>query len=204
MEDYLRIPSPHAVTLFDGSSLRDWVHRNGQAATWRVENGIMEVVPGSGDIMTTTLLTDFYLHVEFRCPLMPDAKGQARANSGVYLQGRYEIQILDSYGVATPGNADCGAIYKQFAPLVNACRPAPEWQSYDMIFRSARRQGEAPVEPARATVLQNGQVIHNNVQLRGPTPGGLDDREGEPGPILLQDHRDRVAFRNVWVVPLDQ
>ncbi len=203
MEDYMNEPQPDAVDLFDGANLYEWVHRNGQTATWQVENGILQVVPGSGDIMTRALLTDFFLHLEFRCPRMPEARGQDKANSGVYLQGRYEIQILDSYQVVSPGTGDCGAIYDQFAPLVNACRPAHEWQTYDIVFRSARRDNEALIEPARVTVLQNGRVIHNNVQLQGPTPGSLDDQEGTPGPILLQDHGDRVAFRNIWAVELE-
>jgi hypothetical protein len=134
---------------------------------------------------------------------MPEATGQAKGNSGVYLQGRYEIQVLDSYGINIPGKGDCGAIYNQFAPLVNACRPPMEWQTYDVIFRAPRLNEAGEVEEGvRLTVLQNGQVIHNNVQLPGVTGGAIDDRVGEPGPLLLQDHGNLVAYRNIWAVPL--
>jgi hypothetical protein len=134
---------------------------------------------------------------------MPEATGQAKGNSGVFLQGRYEIQVLDSYGINIPGMGDCGAIYNQFAPLVNACRPPMEWQSYDVAFRAPRvDEGGNVVEGARVTVLQNGLVIQNNVQLPGVTGGSLDEAVGEPGPLLLQDHRNLVAYRHIWAVPL--
>ena len=123
--------------------------------------------------------------------------------AGYSCRGRYEIQVLDSYGINIPGMGDCGAIYNQFAPLVNACKPAMERQTYDVIFRAARVNDAKEVEePVRMTVLQNGQVIHNNVQLPGPTGGAVDEQTGEPGPLLLQDHGNLVAYRNIWAVPL--
>lgn len=194
-------PPANATILFNGKDLNNWHQRNGQPVTWKVENGVMTVV--KGDIMTQETFLDFYLHLEFRTPDMPEAKGQAKGNSGVYLQGRYEIQVLDSYGINIPGKGDCGAIYNQFAPLVNACKPALEWQTYDVIFRAARTDGAGKViEPVRLTVLQNGQVIHNNIQLPGVTGGAIDEKEGTPGPLLLQDHGNPVQYRNIWIVPL--
>ncbi|MFW6437639.1 MAG: 3-keto-disaccharide hydrolase, partial [Armatimonadota bacterium] len=133
------------------------------------------------------------------------AEGQAKGNSGVFLQGRYEIQVLDSYGWERPGLGDCGAIYNQHAPLVNACTPPEQWQSYDIIFRAPRldEQGEV-IEYPRMTVFQNGILIQNNAVLTGPTGGQLDEKVGEPGPLMLQDHGDLVSFRNIWLVHLPE
>jgi Domain of Unknown Function (DUF1080) len=190
-----------AVALFNGRDVSNWQKRNGQPAAWKVEDGIMTA--GGGDIVSEQRFTDFQLHLEFRVPDMPGKKGQAKGNSGVYLQGRYEIQVLDSYGAGTPGKGDCGAIYDQFAPLANACKPPLEWQSYDVIFRAARVDAAGRVtEPARLTLLQNGIAIQNNVQLPGVTGGAMDQHVGEPGPLLLQDHGDPVQYRNIWVLPL--
>jgi len=192
-----------AVTLFDGGPLSNWRRRDGSPALWQVEGGVMTVVPGSGDICSEVQFTDAWMHVEWCEPDMPDKTGQAKGNSGVYLQGRYEIQVLDSYGWESPGLGDCGAVYNQFAPLVNACKPAGEWQTYDIIFRAARVDETGRVlSNARLTVFQNGVVIHNNVELLGPTGGALDEDVAQPGPLLLQDHGDPVSYRNVWLVHL--
>ena len=191
----------NAVILFDGEDLSSWHQRDGQPAVWRVQDGVMTVT--KGDIISEETFTDVFIHLEFSTPDMPEATGQAKGNSGVYLQGRYEIQVLDSYDIAIPGKGDCGAIYDQHAPLVNACQPPLEWQTYDVIFRAARMDKAGEVsEPARVTVLQNGKVIHNNVELLGPTGGPLDENVGEPGPLLLQDHGDLVQYRNIWLAHL--
>ena len=187
----------NAIRLFNGSDLNNWTTRDGQPVGWTVEDEVMHVVPGTGDIMSRECFTDFYLHLEFRCPDMPEASGQQKGNSGVFLQGRYEIQVLDSYGINIPGMGDCGAIYNQFAPLCNACKPPLEWQTYDAFFRAPR--GELK---SRLTVLQNGQIIHNNIELPGFTAQPTDDTAAEPGPLLLQDHNDLVCYRNVWAQEL--
>ncbi len=199
----MQTPPYNAVMLFNGQDVSNWHTRDGAPAGWRVEDGVLCVVPRTGDILSDEQFLDAWVHVEFMCPDMPEATGQAKANSGVYLQGRYEIQVLDSYGFKIPGLGDCGAIYNQFAPLVNACLPALRWQSYDIFFRAARL-GEASqvVEPVRMTVLHNGIPIHNNVQLPGPTGGSIGTGEGTPGPLLLQDHGDLLKYRNVWLVHL--
>ena len=151
-------PPQGAVMLFNGQDASNWTTRDGDPADWKVEDQILHVTPKTGDIMTRQRMTDFFLHLEFRCADLPEATGQAKSNSGVFLQGRYEIQVLDSYGWETPGMGDCGAVYNQFAPLVNACRPAMEWQTYDVVFRAARAEGERVVEPVRLTVLLGGGV----------------------------------------------
>ena len=196
-------PPANATVLFNGQDLSNWTAKGGGAPGWKVEDGVMHVVPKTGDVVSTERFTDFFLHLEFRCPDMPEATGQKKGNSGVYLQGRYEIQVLDSYGINIPGLGDCGAIYNQFAPLVNACKPAMEWQTYDVSFRAPRMNDAGEVaEGVRVTVLQNGQVILNNVLLPGVTGGAMDENVGEPGPLRLQDHGDLVCYRNIWAVPL--
>ena len=196
-------PPKSAVVLFNGKDLGNWHTRKGEPAGWEVSKGVMTVVRGTGDIVTEQKFTDFMLHLEWMEPDMPEAKGQAKGNSGVYLQGRYEIQVLDSYGIEVPGRGDCGAIYDQFAPLVNACKPALQWQTYDVAFRAARFDDSGKVlSQARVTVFQNGILIHNNVEVLGPTGGAMDGNIREPGPLLLQDHGNPVKYRNVWIVPL--
>lgn len=196
-------PPEAAVVLFDGKDLSNWSRLDGGAPGWEVADGAMTVTAGTGDIVSRGQFTDFLLHLEFMTPDMPDATGQAKGNSGVFLQGWYEIQVLDSYGIDVPGMGDCGAIYNQFASLVNACKPPLEWQTYDAIFRAARVGESGEIEEnARVTVLQNGIVIQNNVQIQGSTGGATDEDAAAPGPLRLQDHGNPVKYRNIWVVPL--
>ena len=202
--DTLQLAAPNnAFVLFNGRDVSNWTSVDGGEPGWSVEDGILQVVPRSGNIVHTEPLTDFYMHLEFRCPDMPEATGQAKGNSGVFLHGLYEIQVLDSSGINIPGTGDCGAFYDQSAPLVNACRPAMEWQTYDICFRAPRldETGEMSAH-ARATVLQNGIVIQNNVEISGPTGSASNKPVETSGPLLLQDHGDRVAYRNIWAVPL--
>jgi len=194
-------PPANAVVLFAGRIMSDWQAREGGRPRWKVEGGFLEVVPGTGDIMTRVTFRDLFLHLEFRCPDMPRARGQDKANSGVYLQGRYELQILDSWGVKKPGPADCGAIYGVAAPLVNAAKAPSAWQTFEVVFRSPRKMVDG-IEAARITALQNGLVIHNNMALPAPTQHALDQDLLAPGPLLLQDHGSPVAFRRIWIVPL--
>ena len=205
-------PPKDAVVLFDGKSLDGWVKRNGKdKAGWKLlDGGIMQ--SGGGDIMTEkTFDGHFKLHVEFRVPYMPKATGQGRGNSGVYVQGRYEVQILDSYGLESKNN-DCGAIYEVAAPKVNACKAPTVWQSYDIEFTAPKCADGKLVEPARMTVYQNGVKIHDEVRLAKKdkdgkeeivtnTRAGLGGDPCSPGPILLQDHGNPVQFRNIWLLP---
>jgi hypothetical protein len=194
----------NAIRLFNGKDLTGWTNKQGEAPGWTVdEDGVMHVVPGTGDIMTEARFTDFFLHLEFRCPDMPEATGQKKGNSGVFLQGRYEIQVLDSYGINIPGTGDCGAVYHQFAPLVNACLPPMQWQSYDIVFRAPRcGEDNSVLENTRLTVFLNGVLIQNNTVLKGVTGAPLDEEVHTPGPLRLQDHKDLVCYRNIWLVEL--
>jgi hypothetical protein len=200
--DVKPIPPPEgAIVLFDGKSLDAWVKQDGKTKpTWKVlEGGLLEVQ--RGNIITRAKFDgDFELHVEFRVPYMPQAKGQARGNSGVYLQGRYEVQILDSYGLQSKNN-DCGAIYEVAAPRVNACKAPTIWQSYDIEFHSPKCENGKMVTPPRMTVYQNGIKIHDNVAIPvDHTRAGMETDPCTPGPILLQDHGNPVQFRNIWLV----
>ena len=188
-------PPTGAKVLFAGTDLDSWTTRKGGDAPWPVGDGFFAVGPGTGDIFTKNKFGSFVMHVEFSTPLMPQAKGQARGNSGVYLDGIYELQVLDSFGL-TPKNNDCGAIYQQVAPKVNACKPPLQWQTYDVTFTKAKGDGAK----ARVTIKHNGIITIDDAEIV-PTPGGLDNKAGEDGPILLQDHGNDVQFRNIWIVP---
>lgn len=202
-EDMPQIRPPKmAKVLFDGKDLSQWTSTKGGAAGWKVKDGYMEVAAGTGDVYTREVFADFQLHLEFWLPLMASSQGQARANSGVYLQGRYELQVLDSYGLQSLDN-DCGGIYKIAAPLVNACKKPERWQSYDVAFRHVRFNTSGRLrEKARVTIFHNGVMIHNNLELPGPTAGGLDADINKPGPVLLQDHGNPVRYRNIWIASL--
>ena len=194
-------PPPNAIVLFDGTNLNEWEQADhpGKKPNWKIlPGGILEV--GKGNIRTKRTFRDFFLHLEFRTPYMPFARGQARGNSGVYLQGRYEVQVLDSYGLVGEDN-ECGGIYHVARPRVNMCFPSLQWQTYDITFRAARFDASGKkIANARVTVLHNGVVVHKDRELPGPTPGALDQNEAAPGPILLQDHGNPVQYRNIWIV----
>jgi Domain of Unknown Function (DUF1080) len=194
-------PPESAIVLFDGKSMDGWVKTDGKTpAGWTVDDRAMLCAKGKGSIMTTPIMGDFKLHIEFKVPLMPDAKGQARGNSGVYLTGSHELQVLDSFGLE-PKNNECGAIYQQVAPKVNACKPPLQWQTYDVTFHKAKVENGEVVKKARVTVVQNGVTIIDDAEIR-PTPGGVGAKEGADGPLMLQDHGNDVQFRNIWIVKL--
>lgn len=201
-------PPAGAVVLFDGKNFDQWVHagkNEGRPVQWQLLDGAMEVVPGTPDIVSKQKFTDFELHVEFRTPFMPDSSRQERGNSGVYLQGRYEVQVLDSYGLEG-SDSECGGVYKVAAPMVNMCAPSMQWQTYDITFQAPRfDENGNKTENARLTVLHNGVKIHDNIEIPEPT-GSARDRVGEdvsqPGGISLQEHGSRVQYRNIWLVEL--
>ncbi len=195
-------PPPGATLLFGGKDLSGWTDLKGQPAVWSVMDGYMEV--GKGDIRTEkTFGPDFQLHVEFWLPLMADKKGQARANSGVYLQGRYEIQVLDSYDNPTYEKGECAAMYGILGTSKNANKPPEEWQTYDITFRSPRVDDEGKVaKKGTITVVFNGVTVIDNGEFDKVTGGAMDNKLGTPGPIRLQDHGCKVRYRNIWIKPL--
>ncbi|HET6384947.1 MAG TPA: DUF1080 domain-containing protein [Armatimonadota bacterium] len=197
---------PGVVTLFSGQRgeiAANWLQRGGtQPSQWKFQDGTM--VATDSDTYTRQKFEDFQLHLEFKLPYEPTHHGQDRSNSGVYLQGRYEIQVLDSYGLPDPGKGDCGAVYSQAGPLVKAYRPPLQWQTYDIVFHGARVDATTHkvTDPARVTIFLNGVAIQNNQVITGPTGGQMDDNVGEPGPLLLQYHGHPVQYRDIWILPL--
>jgi hypothetical protein len=198
-------PAPaHATVLFGGKDLSAWVGPKGGPPGWKVENGYLEIVLGAGGLYTREHYRDFQLHAEFRIP-ENDTRGQG--NSGFYLQGKYEIQIFDSYGREHPQPNGCGALYLEVPPLRNVCKKAGRWQSFDIAFRAPRYDaaGQELKEKGLITVLHNRVLIHNNVQIPGMTGRAKRDPSNDPrkpGPIEIQNHNSPVRFRNIWIVPL--
>jgi hypothetical protein len=198
-------PPGDAIVLFDGRSLAAWrsADTTRSGAAWKVENGYMEVAARTGGIMTARGFGDVQLHVEWASPTQPAGEGQERGNSGVFLMGRYEVQVLDSYRNTTYPDGQAGAIYGQFPPLVNASRGPGVWQSFDIVFHAPRFDERGTVvSPARMTVLHNGILVQDNVALLGPTSHmRRAPYEAHPDklPISLQDHGNPVRYRNIWV-----
>jgi hypothetical protein len=189
------------ITLYDGGDLSEWQHTDGRTASWkRVEGGAVEVC--CGDLRTKQAFGDYRLHVEFAVPqLPPDVTGQNRGNSGVYQQERYEVQVLDSYGDTTPGLDEAAAIYQQKAPDSNEATAPGTWQTYDIDFRAARFDAAGiKTENARITVVWNGVTVHDDVEITGPTGGGIAETAAT-GSIRLQDHQNPVRYRNIWIEP---
>lgn len=192
-------PPSDAVVLFSGQDLAQWKNDRGGAAGWRVENGVM-VVNGTGNILTKEEFGDVQLHVEWASPAEVKGEGQGRGNSGVYLQGRYEIQVLDSYGNKTYPDGQAGAVYKIAPPLVNVCRKPGEWQTYDIMFHAPKPAAGGKVEPGSITVLQNGVLVQDHVAIAGDaTTAAMFQGATPKGPLMLQDHGNPVRYRNIWI-----
>jgi hypothetical protein len=200
-------PPKDAIILFDGTNLDAWKSRTGGPAKWKVSGGVMETVPGAGMIETKRAFGDIQLHIEWAAPAPPHGKGQDRGNSGVFLMGEFEIQVLDSFRADTYADGQAGSIYGQYPPLFNASRPPGDWQTYDIAFRRPRfDQSGMLVEPARVTVFHNGILVQNNEEPFGQTSWlewePYQGRPGQRGPIALQDHDHPVHYRNIWLVEL--
>jgi hypothetical protein len=192
-----------AILLFDGRNLDEWTNEKGEQAGWAVHNGIFTIKPGNGSIKTKRSFADCQLHVEWRSPSKIEGEGQGRGNSGIYLQGCYEIQVLDSYNNPTYSNGQAGSVYKQHIPLVNASRKPGEWQTYDIIYTAPRFNIDSTIKtPAYITVLHNGVVVQNHAEIKGATT-----YTGQPHytkhafklPLMLQEHGNPVAYRNIWI-----
>lgn len=197
-----RAPSD-ATVLFDGKDLSQWRMEDGSPAKWKVVVGMMEVAPGTGYLWTKAAFGDCQLHVEWTAPEPHGEQGQDRGNSGVFLMGLFEIQVLDSYNNPTYADGQAAAVYGQYPPLVNAMRPPGQWEVYDVIFHRPRFDAAGNVAArARMTVLHNGVLVQDNVELTGPT--GHHVRPPYPKmadklPLALQDHGNPLRFRNIWV-----
>ena len=195
--------SASSLSLFNGKDLQGWINtKTKEPAAWKVEGDTVQVIPGMGDIQTVAEFEDFDLHAEFWIPYLPEKTGQDRGNSGIFLQGRYEIQILDSWNNPTYLDGTCGSLYKLIPPLANMSLPPENWQTYDIQFRSPRLNESGQVtEKGEVTVVHNGQlVIERGLFERGTGSAGKM-KQGIPGPIRLQDHGSAVRFRNLVITP---
>lgn len=191
-----------AIILFGGKDLNEWTNLKGEPTKWEVKDGAFTVTPSTGDIKTKRTFGDFQLHIEWRAPSVIKGEGQGRGNSGIFLQERYELQVLDSYESQTYSNGQAGSIYKQTMPLANANRKPGEWQVYDIVYTAPRFSENGRVLiPAYITVFLNGIIVQNHTQILGPT-----EYKGLPvyvshgkASLKLQDHGDLVSYRNIWV-----
>ncbi|MGA1543770.1 MAG: 3-keto-disaccharide hydrolase [Saprospiraceae bacterium] len=198
-------PPSDATILFDGANFDAWEHLDGSRVKWKLVDGAMQVVGGSGNIRTKQKFEDVQLHIEFATPSEVKGNGQGRGNSGIFFQSRYEIQVLDNYQNETYANGQVGSIYKQHIPLANPSRKPGEWQTYDIIYTAPTYNEDGLIKtPARITALLNGVLVQNNVSLLGTT-----EYIGIPkltvhgaDAIMLQDHGNPTRFRNIWVRPL--
>ena len=203
-------PPSDAVVLFDGTDLSQWAQRRRGGKllepAWKVENGYMEVVPGTGSHVTKEAFGDVQLHLEWATPEEPRAASQGRGNSGVMFMALYEVQILDSYENISYADGQAGAIYGQYPPLVNASRKPGEWQTYDIVFEAPRFEDEKLLKPAFVTVFHNGVLLHHRREMMGPMRHRTVTEYAPHGaelPLLLQAHGNSVRYRNIWARRLD-
>ncbi len=198
----MNTPPSDAIILFDGKHANEWIHADGSPVQWTIEGDALVVKPGSGGISSRRKFQDMQLHLEFRTPAKVESEGQGRGNSGLFLQNRYEIQILDNFNNRTYSNGQAGSLYKQTPPLVNACRAPGEWQTYDVIYTAPRfNQDGMRITPAYVTLLHNGVLVQNHTMVQGTTEyiGWPKNIAHGPDGISLQDHGNLTAFRNIWV-----
>lgn len=192
-----------AIVLFDGKNLDAWQSGSGGPAEWKVSDGAFVVTPGKGAIRTKAEFGDVQLHVEWASPSPAKGTGQDRGNSGLFLMGLYELQVIDSYKADTYADGQAGAIYGQYPPLFNASKPPGEWQTYDVAFRRPRFAEDGKLlEPARVTLIHNGILVQNNEEILGQTTWlkwTPYKKHADAGPIELQDHSHPVKFRNIWI-----
>lgn len=202
------LPPSDAVVLFDGRDLSAWrSDKDGGPAKWKVENGYMEVVPGTGDIVTRQAFGSCQLHIEWATPEIVVGSGQTRGNSGVYPMDRYEVQVLDSYENTTYPDGQAASIYGQSPPLVNASRAPGQWQSYDIIFHAPVFKGDKLQKPATMTVLHNGVLVQDHWVLEGMTlhqEPARYEAHADKLPFRIQEHGYLVRYRNIWIRPLDE
>lgn len=197
------LPPADAIILFDGKNLDQWTNMKGEPAKWKLDNNSMTVQKNTGNIQTKQSFGSCQLHIEWQSPEKIEGEGQGRGNSGVFLMGQYEVQVLDSYNNRTYSNGQAGSLYKQHIPLVNASRKPGEWQTYDIIFTAPKFNNDGSLQsPAYCTVLHNGVLIQHHVELKGGTvyigqPSYT--KHADKLPIILQDHGNPVKFRNIWI-----
>ena len=207
---YINDAPSDAIILYNGKDFAAFHGRDGKKIGWKIDpDGALTDVKGAGDLITNQSFGDCQLHVEFRTPATVKGEGQSRGNSGVYLMGLYEIQVLDSYRNPTYSNGQAAAVYKQHIPLVNASRMPGQWQAYDIIFKAPVFKEDGSLEkPATVTVLHNGVLVQNNVTIVGPTDWVIKPvykKHDSKLPLFFQDHGDDgnpISYRNIWIRPL--